>query len=295
MRQLYTFASYRLRWLPKGISRLSSLGMIKEFRVPNSNNNEACKLGDLWNLDNLLQLYIRGLGDAEEHVEDAKQAPLKNKKGLLNLTLYFSSSSRKIHEDVLEALEPHPNLESLRIAFFEGFTVSPSWLMSLTTLKRLVMLDCSCEVLPPLGRLPSLETLDILALEKVEKVGSEFLGIQVDDNHLFINSPSSPSSNTLFPKLKKLRFERMDALQQWVSIPRGCKSENRHLSYRIMPCLQSLEFVSCIGLEELPDFLPRTPLQNLIIECSWVLEECCQKGTAKEWPKIFLIPNIQIS
>ncbi|KAF3450671.1 hypothetical protein FNV43_RR06760 [Rhamnella rubrinervis] len=286
LRNLFTFASYRLRWLPKGIGRLSSLGMINEFRVPNGGNEEAFKLGDLRKLTNLQQLYIRGLGDARDHVEEAKQAPvLENNKELLNLTLYFSSSRREIHEDVLEALKPHSNLESLRIAFYEGFTVSPSWLMSLTSLKRLVMLDSSCEVLPPLGRLPSLETLEILALERVEKVGAEFLGVEIDDGgHL---SNSSSSSITLFPKLKKLRFERMDELREWVGITSSTP-------LRIMPRLNSLEFVSCISMEALPDFLPTIPLQNLIIQCSWTLEDCCEKETGKEWTKVSHIPNIQI-
>ena len=52
-----------------------------------------------------------------EDEEEAKSAKLKEKE-IFKLGLYRNDSSNK-DEKVLEGLQPHPNLKSLRIEFYE--------------------------------------------------------------------------------------------------------------------------------------------------------------------------------
>ncbi|KAH7547524.1 hypothetical protein FEM48_Zijuj01G0319000 [Ziziphus jujuba var. spinosa] len=60
-----------------------------------------------------------------------------------------------------------------------------------------------------------------------------------------------------------------------------------------MPCLHSLEIVDCLGLEELPDFIQRIPLQKLTIrECGFLSHARQRRGT--QWFKISHVPNIRI-
>ncbi|CAK7354258.1 unnamed protein product [Dovyalis caffra] len=54
--------------------------------------------------------------------------------------------------------------------------------MSLTKLKKVKHRSChKIENLPPFGKLPSLEFLDVSYMDEVIKVGHELLGLQIDD------------------------------------------------------------------------------------------------------------------
>ncbi|XP_070682819.1 probable disease resistance protein RF9 [Malus domestica] len=157
--------------------------------------------------------------------------------------------------------------------------------MSLNNLRVLYLAWWNeCEVLPPLGILPSLERLELWKMKGVKKVGVEFLGIEKETS-------SASSCITLFPKLKKLQFFFMDAWEEWKGVEEW-KEEDSHIT--IMPCLSFLEFWNCSQLKTLPDFLRKTPLQTLVIRRCGNLARGCQKGRGKEWPKISHIPNIRI-
>ncbi|KAM2913770.1 hypothetical protein COP2_044386 [Malus domestica] len=157
--------------------------------------------------------------------------------------------------------------------------------MSLNNLRFLALRDWNeCEVLPPLGKLPSLETLDLGSMKGVKKVGVEFLGIEKETS-------SASSCITLFPKLEELGFVFMWAWEEWKGVEEW-KEEDSHIT--IMPCLSSLQIYSCPQLKTLPDFLRKTPLQRLHIFHSGYLARGCQKDRGKEWPKISHIPNIRI-
>ncbi|MDD0213382.1 hypothetical protein PSY81_23560, partial [Shigella flexneri] len=86
-----------------------------------------------------------------------------------------------------------------------------------------------CELLPPLGKLPSLEILRIWAMEKVKKVGVEFLGIEKEEE----------VSGILFPKLKELSFIGMPNWEEWEGIIKDSSE------ITIMPWLSNLEIVRC--------------------------------------------------
>ncbi|KAL6140844.1 hypothetical protein ACLB2K_059137 [Fragaria x ananassa] len=175
--------------LKKGIGRIRGLRKLDEYKVVcgehGDSGNEILELGDLGMFDQLQgKIVIRKLGKAID-ASEAQKAQLEKKKHLLVLELNFGKRSdreeeverrRKSDVEILNALQPHENLEYLRIVSYRGTTVSPKWLMSLHHLRYLTLVFCiECECLPPLRRLPLLEVLKIYGTN-VKKVGIEFLG-----------------------------------------------------------------------------------------------------------------------
>ncbi|KAK8551267.1 hypothetical protein V6N12_039915 [Hibiscus sabdariffa] len=280
--------------MPKGMQRLTCLRTLKEVVVSNgSNGYQAFTLADLSNLSCLRgDLKIRGLGNAAD-VTEARKAKLHTKKDLVGLTLNFDfSTGRMCDEDViLEALQPPCNVERLDIRCFNGPVLFPSWLNSSTLplLKHVTIGNCrNWILLPPLGELPSLESLQIINMTKVKKVGSEFLGLAKEERQAF--SPSSSSPMIAFPSLKSLRFSNMVEWKHWINyeIPSTRFAEVENV---IMPRLQSLELQECHRLKALPHFLlGLTSLKELsIVRCPNLSEYC-----RKELPRISHIPNIRI-
>ncbi|XP_050133850.1 putative disease resistance protein RGA3 isoform X2 [Malus sylvestris] len=287
LRHLHIDWSFNLERLPKGIARLTSLQTLDMFVVARCDKNEALQLGDLKKL-NKLEGYIRicKCGNIE-NVGEAEKAELMYSKLLVNVKLDFDWSGERRLEDeiILECLQPHSNLEALEIRKYRGTTISPDWMMSLTNLRRLVLYSCQySEALPPLGKLPSLESLEICLMKSVKNVGLEFLGIGTDGAEI--------SSFVSFPKLSELRFCSLGKWKVWEGSVRSMEED---ISCRIMPCLLSLEINSCFCLDVLPNFLKKTPLQNLTITDSKVLQDHCIVGTGKEWDTISHIPNIKIN
>ncbi|XP_024040570.1 putative disease resistance protein RGA1 [Citrus clementina] len=283
-----------LRYLPAGIGELIRLRRVRDF-VVGGGYDRACSLGSLKKLNLLRDCRIRGLGDVSDAGE-ARRAELEKKKNLLKLGLHFGHSRdgdeeragrRENEEDederLLEALGPSPNLKKLRIDEYRGRrnVVPINWFMSLTNLTVLFLFGWrNCEHLPPLGKLPSLESLHILGMENVKRVGNEFLGVEGD---------TDGCSVIAFPKLKLLRFRYMEELEEW-DLGTAIKEE-----IIIMPRLSSLTISSCPKLKALPDhLLQKTTLQELYIRRCYILEERYREETGEDWPKIRHIPNIEI-
>eukprot|EP00257_Ricinus_communis_P017106 XP_015575466.1 putative disease resistance RPP13-like protein 1 [Ricinus communis] len=221
--------------LPKGISKLTCLRSLNRFSI-GQDNQEACNLGDLKNLNHLQGcVCIMGL-EIVADVGEAKQAELRKKTEVTRLELRFGKGDaewRKHHDDeLLLALEPSPYVEELGIYDYQGRTVFPSWMIFLSNLKTVILTNCkTCEHLPPLGKLPFLENLRIWGMDGVQKVGLEFLGLE---------SSSSSSSGVAFPKLINLRFMRMRNWEVWADdfIKMGDEEDSTKIT--IMPQLRSL-------------------------------------------------------
>ncbi|KAL5542152.1 hypothetical protein UlMin_009862 [Ulmus minor] len=285
LRNLY-IRGCSLEGLPKGIRKLTSLEKLDWFVIPSKEKREAYfVVGDFNELKCLRyqeSLVITQAGNLE-NTDEAKKINLENMEDLVYLVLCFGNDNPDPQHQItiLEALKPHPYLETLSIDGYKGHpTCSPKWLMSLAHLKRLTLVDCVyCEIIPPLGKLlPSLESLTIQEWNSVKKVGHELLGI----NH------SSQSSYVSFPKLKLLCFSFMVEWKEW----KGSIPEDESL--QVMPSLRSLELFDCEKLQGLPDFLRIISLPTLSIHRCKILKQGCQKGTGKEWLNISHIPNIQI-
>ncbi|XP_062023862.1 putative disease resistance protein RGA3 [Rosa rugosa] len=286
LKHLYIWDCSLLMHLPKGIGRLTSMQTLDECPLYGSDSEEACTFGDLGSLNQLQgRLKIKVLGDWMDDSE-AEKAHLGKKKQLFHVELDFAnleSKRRKSNVEIVDVLQLPQHLESLTIAWYEGVCTWPTSLMSLNSLRILSLFRWTvCEIFPPLGKLNSLEELEVYDT-KVKKVGVEFLGIE---------SQTSSSSCILFPKLKKLKLEQMPEWEEWEGVEEGWKEDS---NISIMPCLSSLQIDSCDQLKTLPDFLRKTSLlQNLTISGCRTLAENCQEGSGKEWPKISHVPNIEI-
>ncbi|XP_024039717.1 putative disease resistance protein RGA3 [Citrus clementina] len=284
---LHNARTASLRYLPVGIGELIRLREVREF-VVGGGYDRACSLGSLKTLNLRRQCSIRGLGGVSDAGE-ARRAELEKKKYLVELGLHFDQAGRRENEEdederLLEALGPPPNLKKLRINGYRGRrnVVPINWFMSLTNLRDLDIREWrNREHLPPLGRLPSLESLLIFGMQSVKRVGNEFMGVESD---------TDGSSVIAFPKLKLLRFWGMSELEEWDFVT-AIKGE-----IIIMPRLSSLTITNCRKLKALPDhLLQKSTLQRLEIwgECP-VLKERCRKETGEDWPKIRHIPEISI-
>ncbi|KAH9689119.1 hypothetical protein KPL70_015369 [Citrus sinensis] len=291
---LHNVGTDSLRYLPAGIGELIRLRRVREF-VVGGGYDKACSLGSLKKLNFLQQCGIRGLGGVSDAGEAAR-AELEKKKYLVELGLHFDhlrdgdedqAGRRENEEDederLLEALGPPPNLKKLVIDEYRGRrnVVPKNWITSLTNLRVLYLSWWrNCEHLPPLGKLPSLESLHIEGMKSVKRVGNEFLGVESD---------TDGSSVIAFPKLKQLAFSLMKELED-LDCGTAIKGE-----IIIMPRLSYLEIVSCPKLKALPDhLLQKTTLQELLIGGCHILEERCREETGEDWPKIRHIPYIDI-
>uniref|UniRef100_A0A6N2N146 NB-ARC domain-containing protein n=1 Tax=Salix viminalis TaxID=40686 RepID=A0A6N2N146_SALVM len=223
-------------FMPKGIERLTCLRTLDCFIVCGGGENEskAANLRELKNLDHIGGcLDIRNLRGG---IEDAAEAQLKNKKRLLCLELRFCIN----HEDdnLIEVLQPPSDLESLYIYNYGGI-VLPNWMMALTRLRYLELRGCvNLEVLPPLGRLPNLESLDLRNVG-VRRLGAGFLGIEEVENANNINE-GEIARVVAFPKLKSFWIWELDELEEWDGIERRVGEEDATTTsiFIIMPQLK---------------------------------------------------------
>uniref|UniRef100_A0A6N2LWP6 AAA+ ATPase domain-containing protein n=1 Tax=Salix viminalis TaxID=40686 RepID=A0A6N2LWP6_SALVM len=226
-------------FMPKGIERLTCLQTLDWFVVCGGGENEskAANLRELKTLDHIgWSLVIRnlrgGIEDAAEAqliknkklrggIEDAAEAQLiKNKKHLLCLELRFCYN----HEDdnLIEVFHPPSDLERLRIVEYGGIVLR-NWMMALTRLQELRLINCgNVEVLPPLGRLPNLEFLELDSL-RVRSLDGGFLGIEEVEN-ANINE-GEIARVTAFPKLKTLEISFLFILGEWDGIERRVGEE----------------------------------------------------------------------
>ncbi|CAL8107100.1 unnamed protein product [Prunus armeniaca] len=282
LKHLYVDWCEDLKSLPKGIERLTSLQTL-DVCPCGGDNDEAFQIGDLRMLNLEGSLEIQLVGDATDKSE-VEKAQLWDKK-LFHLTVDFerqTNSSSSV--EILNALRPHPDLESLKILHHNG-TTWPNWIQSLKNLRFLEVRWGTQSELWPLGKLEYLETLTLYWIKGVRKVGVEFLGLE-DQTSFRIRSPQ-----ILFPKLKRLWFGLMLNWEEWEGVEEWTKEDSE---ITIMPCLSELEIHFCGLLKALPDFVFKTPLQTLRITGSERLLERYQEGNG-EWAKISATnPNIRI-
>ncbi|XP_058006845.1 putative disease resistance protein RGA3 [Hevea brasiliensis] len=166
--------------------------------------------GSIQELESLNQLtgelHIKQLEEVRDK-EEAKKSNLQRKTKIKALRFEWTGEREIISndEEVLEALEPQPNIESLWIKNYLGEKF-PSWLLmkrissdgdSFIVFDNLVDLylgGCKwCEELPRLGHLPRLKILHIYGMDKIRSIGDDFYGI---------DGGSTSNAVRAFPALK---------------------------------------------------------------------------------------------
>ncbi|KAM5578388.1 hypothetical protein ABKV19_008612 [Rosa sericea] len=299
----HLYVSWCCRLKSKGIGRLTGLQKLDVFHLNGYDGEDkegTLKLQDLKNLKQLEgSLSIAHLESVEDASEGVK-ACLSEKHLLHHLSLDFlcfpcdkwkrEEGTGQNDREILNGLQPHGGLESLRIWNCQLATsLCPNWILSLHNLTSLVLSRFgNCELLSgPFGRLPSLESLVFSEMGKVKKVGVELLGIEERELQ---SSSSSSSSLILFPKLKTLQFFEMFNWEEWEGV--GGDYQN---NITIMPSLSLLGFYSCSKLGTLPDFLRKTPLLKTVkVINSPILRDRVKDKTSEEWAKISHVPDIRV-
>ncbi|XP_073138876.1 putative disease resistance protein RGA4 [Henckelia pumila] len=119
-----------LSWMPPELRNLISLRSLSYFIVSDKEGCRIDELGCLKNLEGKLRIWnLEKVGDKEE----SERARLSGKKNLEILKFVWSKSSREGNNkdcEVLEGLQPHPNLKGLTIKNFHGDQF-PSWTMKM--------------------------------------------------------------------------------------------------------------------------------------------------------------------
>ncbi|KAL8466186.1 hypothetical protein ACS0TY_035338 [Phlomoides rotata] len=289
LQTLNVFFCNNLCRLPEGLAQLTSLCKLVEFKV-GSGRNSLGLLKNLSQLCGLLSLNIRlgGDEDLEELFKGAREAELRNKIHIEDLRFIFGgcldkkkdpSSSSRVWMDIIDALEPHPNLRQLEIEGYRGSKLPLGWMVSpLNQLRRIHLYFNHLASLPPLGKLPCLEDIIMDEMDALEIVGREFLGIG--------GGGSSINTDVIaFPKLKALRFWRCRKMKEWEDIT---AEEEECAAFHVMPCLTLLEFSYSDNLTALPHRLLRkaTSLKTLDISRSEKLKQRYANKDGSDWKSI---------
>ncbi|KAF7815708.1 putative disease resistance protein RGA1 [Senna tora] len=270
LRHLIIILCSGLSHMPPGIGKLSGLRTLNLFIVRSEEGHSLKELHDL----NLCQreLSIKGL-ECVGNVEEAKGVNLIGKKELRVLSLrwgyvYSGSEIKPMGvdaEQVIEALKPHSNLMKLEVWGYIG-SHFPSWMKDVSCINNLVSLKLedfsNCVQLPALGKLPSLEKLEIKGMECVE---------YMDDDECYDGVEAKA-----FVSLKTLQLYRMPKLERLLKRDGGEMFPHLH-KLRIfgcpkltLPCLPSVEelFISRCEEELVESISSLCGLKSLtIFEC----------------------------
>ncbi|KAL6136600.1 hypothetical protein ACLB2K_061895 [Fragaria x ananassa] len=246
---------------PAGMFRgLTNLRTLSCFNV---GEEMGCRIEELGGLNQLKgMLTIRNLENVRDEAE-AKKAKLE-KKNVVELRLVFSAArltSDINDENVLEGLQPHTQLESLRIKGFMGDRF-PSWMMSnnlkkgnLINLKKLVLVRCSkCGELPILGHLRYLRDVQIKGMDNLKRIGSEIYGFEF--------ATREKETIVLFPALKTLSIEECPELIEWMEAP----TTTTTTKVEVFPCLEELTIDDCPSIGFIPIPYSMASLRKLRIE-----------------------------
>nr|XP_027076196.1 putative disease resistance protein RGA3 [Coffea arabica] len=202
LRHLHYYKSDENFRMPLEMGRLTCLQTLEFFNVGPEKGRQIGELGCLNNLKGKLSIHnLQLVKDKEE----AEEANLSEKANLFSLRLEWAwdrdrEDDNYNDKDVLDGLQPHPNLKELAIRGFMGDQF-PQWLMDLpTTLPKLERLEfnfCNrCRELLPLQNFTSLKELVIHRCGGLTNLPSDMLHsctslqkLQVTDCHNLISFP----------------------------------------------------------------------------------------------------------
>ncbi|XLR21749.1 hypothetical protein S83_049649 [Arachis hypogaea] len=267
--------------MPPKMGELKQLKTLNIFIVDSKAKHGLAELHDL-QLGG--RLHIKGLENVQsEH--DAREANLMNKKELSYLYLSWNSDSNSNSlcispERVLEALEPPPNLKNLGINGYRG-SQFPGWVRNtniFSSLVNVILFDCNnCKQIPPLGKLPHLESLYVCGMKDVKYIDEDSYD-GVEEKVAF----KSLKELTLIelPKLERIvRDEGVEMLPLVSKLTIPC-SQNMKL-----PLLQSVEVLVIEGLESNNEDVASF-LEEIFLSMRYV-----KQLTIRRFPKLKVLPQ----
>ncbi|XP_058007869.1 putative disease resistance protein RGA3 isoform X1 [Hevea brasiliensis] len=235
--------------MPSMVGRLTCLETLSFFVVGPDKGGSIEELKCLNQLSGELTLnHLEEVRDKEE----AKKSNLQRKTKIRTLQFEWSYGREVRCNDVevLEGLEPHPNIEGITIQNYLGEKFPP-WLLMMKipsdgnssrvfdNLVELMLRNCKwCEQLPMLGHLPRLKVLRISGMDKIRSIGNEFYGI---------GDGSTSNGVRPFPALKVLGFRYLKSLLEWKAAPVDERGETV-----VFSCLEELTIEECPLLTKIP-------------------------------------------
>ncbi|CDP21044.1 unnamed protein product [Coffea canephora] len=238
--------------MPSGIGRWTCLQTLEFFNIGRQEEGRGIQeLGTLQDLKGSLEIRNLELVNGKD---DAELAKLSKKPNLHRLVYEWGNRDResnKCDEDVLEGLQPHPNLKELQILKFMGDQF-PQWFMNLTSLVELRVADCTrCRKLPALGQLSSLQHLYLTGLENIRSIGLSFYSTSAEEDGGSGGS-STISRQTFFPALKILSLESMKNLEEWKDAHEMMSTAGEVHVMDVFPVLEKLSISDCPQLTTIP-------------------------------------------
>ncbi|KAK4381345.1 putative disease resistance protein RGA3 [Sesamum angolense] len=240
--------------MPIEIGKLTCLRTLKFFNVGNENGRRIEELGYLKNLKG--EIAIHKL----EHVngkEEAARACLTEKPNIHKLKLVWNrwrEGNNFNDEQVLEGLEPPPNIKSLSIEGFSGDNL-PSWIMNRSISDQVIRLEkliefkligCErCLEIPALGHLPLLKFLTLRGLGNVRSIGPWFYY----PRNYGVNESRRRGNNQLaFPALERFILNSMANLEEWTEL----SSTDSYQVVNAFPRLEYLGIYECPNITRFP-------------------------------------------
>ncbi|XP_064953709.1 disease resistance protein RGA2-like [Musa acuminata AAA Group] len=289
-----------LESLPCGIGRLKLLNELVGFVMNTATG--SCPLEELGSLQELRYLSVDRLEITYMEAEPRRDTSgLKGNHKLKNLHLYCLSTltSDGHTEEEIERMEQvldvalHPPSSVVSLSLQNSFGLRyPSWMASacisslLPNISRLELINCDhWPLLPPLGKLPSLEFLEIGGARAVTTIGPEFFGCEAaaaasgherERNSKRPSSSSSSSSSSLppllFPKLRQLQLWDMTNMEVWDWVAEGFA----------MRRLDELVLHNCPKLKSLPEGLIRQATSLTTLD----LRNVCALKSIRGFPSV---------
>ncbi|MQM15398.1 hypothetical protein Taro_048345, partial [Colocasia esculenta] len=236
---------------------------------------------ELADMGMLRRLEIRGLEKVESW-EEAIDSRLDKKEHLDELTLRWDHGwfdvviNPGLEVVVLESLRPPSSIRRLRIYSYGGtrspsWMEDPSWVTYSSFLETLELDGCvNWEVLPPLGQLRCLTSLEISGMRRVRRIESAFMGccyaLEGGVDKVVLQG---------FPSLQELEFRNMEEWEEW-EVPHGNDGEGdqvvvshpppRQHHPPFLPRLRNLRIRNCPYLWRLPPLPPtltKLQIQNV--------------------------------
>ncbi|XBI05279.1 hypothetical protein VPH35_133456 [Triticum aestivum] len=170
------------------VGKMKYLKELKEFHVKKESVGfELSELGDLTELGGELSIY--NIGNVATK-EEAMKAKLVSKGDLETLRLVWggldASEPSDELSDVLDGLEPHPNLQSLGIENHGGSVEGVSW-----------------AILPPFGQLLHLRSLKLINISSLVQIKPGVVGVTAKS----------------FTQLKEIVLDSLSEFTQWDEAP----------------------------------------------------------------------------
>ncbi|XP_027158444.1 putative disease resistance protein RGA3 [Coffea eugenioides] len=240
--------------MPSRIGRLTCLQTLEFFNIGRQEDGRGIQeLGTLQDLKGTLEIRNLELVNGKD---DAELANLSQRPNMYRLVFEWGNRDREsdnCDEDVLEGLQPHPNLKELQILKFMGDQF-PKWFMNLTltSLVDLRVADCTrCRKLPALGQLPFLKRLYLTGLENTTCIGLSFYSTSAEEDG-GSGGLSTISRQTFFPALKKLSLESMKNLEEWKDAHEMMSTAGEVHVMDVFPVLEKLHISDCPKLATIP-------------------------------------------